>query len=429
MANANPLASLALSPMRRLATDARAASRVLGHTSTAKKNAALRGMSDALREHARSIVSANAEDVEAARAEGKNAAFLDRLLLDVQRVNAMADAVDEVIALPDPVGEVTDEWKRPNGLRIEKVRLPLGTLLMIYESRPNVTSDAAALCLKSGNAVILRGGKESMRSNKAILEALHQGISWAEIPTHSVQLVPTPDHAAMLELLQLDGLIDLCIPRGGEALLRFVAENARVPVVKHYKGVCHVYVHSAADLEKATNIIVNAKTHRPGVCNAAECLLVDRAVADRFLPMAGPALASKKVELRACPTSFAILQRAHVPVKIAAPDDFGREFLDLILAVRVVKDLDQALEHIATFGSEHTEAIITHDDDAAGRFATEVNASAVMINASTRFNDGGELGLGAEIGISTSRLHAFGPMGLRELTSQKYVVHGRGQVR
>jgi glutamate-5-semialdehyde dehydrogenase len=312
---------------------------------------------------------------------------------------------------------------------VEKVRLPLGVVLMIYESRPNVTSDAAALCLKSGNAAILRGGSESAHSNRAIARALHVGLSKAGLSKDAIQLVPTTDREALLELIKLEGLIDLCIPRGGEGLIRFVTQNARVPVVKHYKGVCHVYVHEKAPLEMAEQIVVNAKASRPGVCNAAECLLVDRAIAEAALPKLGKALAQAGVELRGCPTSVSLLARADVPVKPASPEDYGNEFLDKILAVRVVRDFDQALEHIQTYGSEHTEAIVTSDVFAAERFTREVVASAVVVNASTRFNDGGELGLGAEIGISTSRLHAFGPMGLRELTAQKYVVNGAGQVR
>lgn len=421
--------TVAKQDVRTLAETARTASRALSIAPTRQKDEALRSMARHLRAASSAILAANAEDVSVARSAGKNAAFVDRLLLDPQRLESMARAVEAVANLEDPVGEVTEDWKRPNGLEVRKVRLPLGVVLMIYESRPNVTSDAAALCLKSGNAVLLRGGSESARSNQAIAEALRKGLAEAGLPEHSIQMVPAGERESLLELLKLEGLIDLCIPRGGEGLIRFVAENARIPVVKHYKGVCHVYVHEAADLDMAARITVNAKASRPGVCNAAECLLVDRAVAERFLPLVGRALADKKVELRGCPTTVAVLSRAGVPVKPAAEDDYGQEFLDLILAVRVVKDLDAALAHVSRYGSEHTEAIVTEDTEAASRFTREVTASGVMWNASTRFNDGGELGLGAEIGISTSRLHAFGPMGLRELTSQKYVVHGTGQVR
>ena len=408
---------------------AKAASRTLARASTAMKDAALGAMAAALRHSSKAILEENRRDVERARAAGQNAAFLDRLTLTEPRVEAMARAVEAVAALPDPIGEVTDSWRRPNGLQIEKVRLPLGVILMIYEARPNVTSDAAALCLKSGNAAVLRGGSEAFATNQAILRALKAALVQSGFPEGTLTDVPTTERSALLELLQMDDLISLCIPRGGESLIRFVAQNARVPVVKHYQGVCHVYVERTASVTDATAIIVNAKAQRPGVCNAAECLLVDRDIAEQLLPVAGKALREKGVELRACPTSLAILRRAGVDCLAATPGDFGQEFLDLILAVRVVRDLDGALEHIERYGSEHTEAILTQSLPAAERFTREVASSAVVVNASTRFNDGGELGLGAEIGISTSRLHAFGPMGLRELTAQKYVVRGTGQVR
>ena len=411
--------------MRTLALESRAAARVLVSATTEQKNAALRAMALAIRASSAELCAANRADVEEATRAGKNTAFLDRLLLDAPRVEAMAAAVESVAALPDPIGEVTERWTRPNGLKVRKERLPLGVVLMIYEARPNVTSDAAALCLKSGNAAILRGGSESFRTNQAIAHALHQGLVKAGLPEKSVQLVPTTDRESMLELLKLEGLIDLCIPRGGEGLIRFVVEHARVPVVKHYQGVCHVYVEKTADLAIAERIIVNAKASRPGVCNAAECLLVDAEVAASFLPAAAKALKAKGVELRADPRALTLMEGA-VPAK---PGDFGKEFLELILAVKVVDGFEDAVAHIAQYGSEHTEAIITRDEKLAKRFTREVTASAVMVNASTRFNDGGELGLGAEIGISTSRLHAFGAMGLKELTAQKYVVEGDGQVR
>jgi glutamate-5-semialdehyde dehydrogenase len=421
--------TLAKDDVRALAEAARAASRVLATAPTGQKDEALRAMARHLRASTPAIVAANAEDLAAARSAGKASAFLDRLLLDAGRVEGMARAVEAVAGLKDPVGEVTEEWDRPNGLHVRKVRLPLGVVLMIYEARPNVTSDAAALCLKSGNAALLRGGSEAARSNAAIAAALARGLTEAGLPAACVQPVPPGERETLLELLKLEGLIDLCIPRGGEGLIRFVAENARIPVVKHYKGVCHVYVHGAADLEMATRVVVNAKASRPGVCNAAECLLVDRTVAERFLPGAARELVAKGVELRGDAATVEVLGRAGVPVKPAEAEDWGREFLDLILAVRVVEGLEEALGHIARYGSEHTEAIVTAEAAVAERFTREVQASAVVWNASTRFNDGGELGLGAEIGISTSRLHAFGPMGLRELTSQKYVIHGQGQVR
>jgi glutamate-5-semialdehyde dehydrogenase len=415
--------------VRSLAEAARAASRALAIAPTEQKDAALRAMARHLRRAAPAILAANAEDVAGARAAGRTGALVDRLVLNESRLEAMARAVEEVATLKDPVGEVTETWERPNGLQVRKARLPLGVVLMIYEARPNVTSDAAALCLKSGNAALLRGGSEAARSNAAIAEALAAGVAEAGLPAACVQPVPPGERETLLELLKLEGLIDLCIPRGGEGLIRFVVENARVPVVKHYKGVCHVYVHAAADLDMASRIAVNAKASRPGVCNAAECLLVDRAVAERFLPQVGRELVAKGVELRGCPSTVQVLQAAGVPVKPASEEDWGYEFLDLILAVRVVEGLEGALEHIGRYGSEHTEAIVTTQEVVAQRFTREIQASAVVWNASTRFNDGGELGLGAEIGISTSRLHAFGPMGLRELTSQKYVIHGQGQVR
>jgi glutamate-5-semialdehyde dehydrogenase len=421
--------TLAKDDVRSLAEAARAASRVLATAPTGQKDEALRAMARHLREATPAILAANAGDLAAARSAGKPGAFLDRLLLDAGRVEGMAKAVEAVAGLKDPVGEVTEEWDRPNGLHVRKVRLPLGVVLMIYEARPNVTSDAAALCLKSGNAALLRGGSEAARSNAAIAAALAAGLTQAGLPAACVQPVPPGERETLLELLKLEGLIDLCIPRGGEGLIRFVAENARIPVVKHYKGVCHVYVHGAADLEMATRVVVNAKASRPGVCNAAECLLVDRAVAERFLPGVGRELVAKGVELRGDAATVEVLARAGVPVRPAEAEDWGREFLDLILAVRVVEGLEEALGHIGRYGSEHTEAIVTAEAGVAERFTREVQASAVVWNASTRFNDGGELGLGAEIGISTSRLHAFGPMGLRELTSQKYVIHGQGQVR
>ncbi len=415
--------------MRALAMKSRAAARTLVAAPTEQKDTALRAMAVALRAGSAELCAVNALDVEDARRAGKNAAFLDRLSIDAARVEAMAAAVESVAALPDPIGEVTERWTRPNGLKVRKERLPLGVVLMIYEARPNVTSDAAALCLKSGNAAILRGGSESFRTNQAIARALQAGLAKAGLPEDSVQLVPTVDRESMLELLKLEGLIDLCIPRGGEGLIRFVVEHARVPVVKHYQGVCHVYVERTADLAVAERIIVNAKASRPGVCNAAECLLVDSSIAAAFLPAAGRALVGKGVELRGDSRTVAMLSAAGVPVTTAKAEDYGREFLELILAVKVVDGFEGALAHIAQFGSEHTEAIVTRDQALASRFTREVTASAVMVNASTRFNDGGELGLGAEIGISTSRLHAFGAMGLKELTAQKYVVEGDGQVR
>ncbi|MBX7100089.1 MAG: glutamate-5-semialdehyde dehydrogenase [Myxococcaceae bacterium] len=406
---------------------ARAAARVLATATTARKNRALRAMAKAIRAATARILAANALDLDAAK--GRDAAFLDRLRLDEGRVKGIARAVEAVAALSDPVGEVTERWKRPNGLQVEKVRLPLGVVLMIYESRPNVTSDAAALCLKSGNACVLRSGREALHSSRAIAAALATGLRVAGLPKDCVQLVQQTEHAALLEWLALDGLVDLCIPRGGEGLIRFVAQHARIPVVKHYQGVCHVYLHRDAKPAMAERIAVNAKASRPGVCNAAECLLVDRAAPEALLPRVARALVAHGVELRGCPETVRRLRAANVPVQRAAEGDFGKEFLALTMAVKVVDGLDGALGHIARYGSEHTEAVVTASRAVGERFTREVAASAVIVNASTRFNDGGELGLGAEVGISTTRLHAFGPMGLKELTSQKYVVRGKGQVR
>ena len=368
---------------------------------------------DAVEKRAAAILGAN--EVDLARASDQPAAFIDRLRLDEKRLRAMAAAMREVAALPDPVGEVVESYARPNGLRVERVRAPLGVVLMIYESRPNVTAEAAALCLRSGNAALLRGGSEALQTNSAIA---------ACFPEDAVQLV-SPDRALLDELLQLHEQIDLCIPRGGPSLIRFVAERARVPVIKHYQGVCHLYVAADADLAMASRIAVNAKAQRPGVCNALECLLVDVGRAPEALPRLAAALRGAGVELR-CDERALPLVAGGVP---AMENDFGREFLDLKLAVAVVDGIDGALRHIARYGSRHTESIVTRDPQLAQRFLNEVDASCVLWNASTRFNDGGELGLGAEIGISTSKLHAYGPMGLRELTCTRYVVRGDGQVR
>jgi glutamate-5-semialdehyde dehydrogenase len=417
------------SNMRALAESSRAGARVLARAPTRQKDEALRAGADALTRRARKILSENRADLAAARKAGQGAAFLDRLALDPGRIEAMARSLREVASLPDPVGEVTSSWRRPNGLSVKKVRIPLGVVLMIYEARPNVTVDAAGLCVKSGNAVVLRPGSDALRSSTALAEAFGEGLEAAGLPREAAQVVPTTDREATFALLQLDDLLDLAIPRGGPSLIRAVAERSRVPVVKHYQGVCHLFLDASAPVEQAVALAVNGKVQRPGVCNALECLLVHRGAAAKLLPPGGRALSGAGVELRCDPTSLTILRRAGVGAVAAKPEDFGREFLDLVLAVRVVPGIDGALAHIARYGSEHTEAILTRDLESARRFEREVIASAVMVNASTRFNDGGELGLGAEIGISTTKLHAFGPMGLAELTAQKYVVEGDGQVR
>ena len=407
-----------------LAERARTASRELSRGSGEQRVRALNLFAGEL-ESARvasAMEAANAADVRGAAAE--NAAFLDRLRLDAGRLAELARAVREVATLPDPVGEVVERTTRPNGLRVERVRSPLGVVLMIYESRPGVTADAAALCLRSGNAVLLRGGSEALQSNSVLVDAFQRALAKAGLPEDAVQLVP-PDRALLDALLQEDERIDLCIPRGGTSLIRFVAERSRIPVVKHYQGVCHLYVAADADLDQAERLAVNAKTQRPGVCNALECLLVDAGIAPQALPRLGRALQAAGVELRADSRAL-----PHLPsARAAAPDDFGREFLDLVLAVAVVDGVEGALGHIARYGSRHNEAICTRDESLADRFVKEVDASCALVNASTRFNDGGELGLGAEIGISTSKLHAYGPMGLRELTCTRFVVRGDGQVR
>jgi glutamate-5-semialdehyde dehydrogenase len=366
-----------------------------------------------IEKRAADILAAN--EVDLAKAKGENPAFLDRLRLDRKRLGAIAQALVEVASLPDPVGEIVESQTRPNGLRVDRVRAPLGVVLMIYESRPNVTAEAAALCLRSGNAALLRGGSEALQTNSVIADCF---------PQDAVQLVP-PDRTLLDELLQLDEHIDLCIPRGGPSLIRFIADRARVPVIKHYQGVCHLYVAADADLDMAVRIAVNAKAQRPGVCNALECLLVDARIAPTALSRLAPALREAGVELRCDERALPLVSGGVA----AMADDFGREFLDLKLAVAVVDGIDGALRHIARYGSRHTEAIVAKDPQIASRFMNEVDASCVLWNASTRFNDGGELGLGAEIGISTSKLHAYGPMGLRELTCTRYVVRGDGQVR
>jgi glutamate-5-semialdehyde dehydrogenase len=351
--------------------------------------------------------------------------MIDRLTLSDKVIASMADGLREVASLPDPVGEVSNMWRRPNGLLVGRQRIPLGVIGFIYESRPNVTVDAAALCLKSGNAVILKGGKEALDSNLALAGVIREALEQAQIPTAAVSVIPTTDRAATSALLKMDELVDVIIPRGGEGLIRFVAENSSVPVLKHYKGVCHVYVDKGADLDMAQEICLNAKCQRPGVCNAMETMLVHQDVADEFLPKIGQAFKEQGVRIRGCHKTCDLLIEANP----ATDDDWPMEYLDLILAVRVVDDMEQALEHIAENSSQHTEAIVTRDYERARRFLSAVDSSVVLVNASTRFNDGGQLGLGAEIGINTSKLHAFGPMGLTELTSQKFIVFGDGQVR
>ncbi len=389
------------------------------------KDRILGAMAEALPGRASAILAANERDHEAAAAAGSSAALLDRLRLDEHRIEAMAEGLRQVARLADPVGDELAVTRRPNGLVIRKVRVPLGVVVMIYESRPNVTADAAGLCFKSGNAVILRGGSEAIESNRAIFESLVEAGTPAGLPEHAIQLVPTTDRAAVKMLLELEGLVDLVIPRGGESLIRAVAEQSRVPVLKHYKGVCHVYVDRAADLDMALAIAVNAKCQRPGVCNAMETLLVHEDVASRFLPRIGEQLTAHGVEIRGDERTCGLVTGA----RPATEADWPREYLDLILSVRIVPDLQAAIDHIERYGTHHSDVIVTNDRSAADRFTREVDSAAVFVNASSRFTDGAEFGLGAEIGISTDKLHARGPCGLEALTTYKYVIEGTGQVR
>jgi glutamate-5-semialdehyde dehydrogenase len=384
-------------------------------------------MADALDAASAEIVAANALDLASAEENGVSGPMLDRLRLDAAGVAKLSAAVREVAAQPDPLGGLEDEQVRPNGLRVARMRIPLGVIAMIYESRPNVTSDAAALCVKAGNAVVLRGGSEALQSNRAIADALRRGLEGSALPADAVQLIPIADRSAIDELLVQEAWIDLVIPRGGEGLIRAVTAKSRIPVLQHYKGVCHVFLDESAPLERARAIALNAKTQRPGVCNAMETLLVHEGAAERLLPPIARAMVDAGVELRGCARTRELV--ADVDVEAATEDDWHAEYLDLTLAIRVVHDLEAAIEHIAEYGSSHTEAIVTDDQASADTFVSAVQSSTVLVNASTRFADGGELGLGAEIGISTSKLHAFGPMGANELTTRKFVVLGEGQVR
>ena len=411
--------------MAEMGRQARRASMILARTPTDLKNRALSVMADSLIAQKDLLIRANSRDLAAARKTGLSPAMIDRLTLGETTIGGIARGLKEVVALPDPVGTVTSLWRRPNGLRVGRMRIPLGVIGIIYESRPNVTADAAALCLKSGNAVILRGGSEAIHSNLAIGGLLQEVLRDLSLPEEAIQIVPTTDREAVTELLKLDEFIDVIIPRGGEELIRAVVRDSRIPVIKHYKGVCHVFVDQGADIAMAVRICMNAKTQRPGVCNAMETLLVHEAVAPLFLPAVADEFRKAGVRLRGCERTRAILPDAEA----ATEADWSREYLDLILSIRVVRDLDQAITHIETYGSLHTEAIVTESYERAQRFLNEVNSSTVLVNASTRFSDGYELGLGAEIGISTTKLHAFGPMGLEELTTTKFIIYGNGQVR
>jgi glutamate-5-semialdehyde dehydrogenase len=408
-----------------MAQKAREASLRLANMPTEDKNKGLHEAAREIRENTASLQEANRKDLAAAKEKGLSSAMVDRLTLSDKTLDQICKSLEEVAALPDPVGEIVSTWKRPNGLEIGKMRIPLGVIGIIYEARPNVTVDAAALCLKSGNAVLLRGGSEAIHSNRALAGLLARACKTSGLPEYAVQLIGTTDRAAVLEMLKQEESIDLIIPRGGEGLIRFVVENSRIPVLKHYKGVCHVYVDQGADPEMAKRICVNAKVQRPGVCNSMETLLIHEKEAETLLPEIAAALRKEGVEIRGCPATLARVPDA-TP---ATEEDWGTEYLDLILSVKVVGSMEEAMEHIDRYGSLHTESIVTQDEGRAERFLRELQSSTVMVNASTRFSDGFEFGLGAEIGISTSKLHAFGPMGLKELTTTKFIVRGQGQIR
>lgn len=412
-----------------MAEAARVASRRLGNLGTEEKNRILLTIADGLEARAGEILVANALDLEAGKIAGLTPAMMDRLRLTSERIPAIARDVRHVASLPDPVGRTLDEFTGAQAISIRKVSVPIGVIAILFESRPNVTIDAAVLCLKSGNATILRGGKEALHSNLALARVLQESGEAAGLPAHAVQLVPFTDRSSVPALVGLDGLVDLAIPRGGHGLIEAVVSNARVPVIKHYDGICHLYLDAAADVEMAAAIAVNAKCQRPGVCNAAESLLIHADAAQRLIPAVGHALAEKRVELRADAAALAILESSGIKAVAATDEDFRTEFLSLIMAVKIVPSLDAAIDHINSHGSHHSDAIITGDEAAARKFLAGVDTAAVYWNASTRFTDGGQFGFGAEIGISTDKLHARGPMGLPELTSYKYIVTGNGQTR
>ena len=408
-----------------MAKDAKQSARFLRVAKRAEKDAALEFMAERILSKKEEIITINAKDTTLARENGLNPAMIDRLTLDEKTITSMIDGLHEVAALPDPVGEVTGMWKRPNGLQVGQIRIPLGVIGFIYESRPNVTVDAAALCIKSGNAVLLKGGSEAMHSNLILNEILSEALKKANLPEKSIQVIPYKEHEAVGILLSMDKYVDMIIPRGGEGLISFVVENSRIPVLKHFKGVCHVYVDEFADLEMARKICFNAKVQRPGVCNAMETMLVGKNAASSFLPGMMEEFTRAGVEIRACENTLRLIPH----LILAKESDWPAEYLDLILAVKIVEDMDEAIDHIERYGSNHTETIVTNDYKRSQEFLERVDASVVLINASTRFNDGFELGLGAEIGINTSKLHAYGPMSLKELTTTKFIVYGSGQVR
>ncbi len=408
-----------------IARNAARAAKKLSRVTETEKNTALLRMAEALERNSKFLLDENAKDVNGAKKAGISKAMLERLTLKQSTIDQMAKGLREVATLPDPVGKIISMWRRPNGLLVGKMRIPLGVIGIIYESRPNVTVDASALCLKAGNAVILRGGSESIKSNLAIASVLRKVLQDTSIPVEAIQVIPVTDREAVAAMLKMEEYIDLIIPRGGEDLIRAVVAQSRIPVIKHYKGVCHIFVDASADMAMAVDICLNAKTQRPGVCNAMETLLVHQTIAGKFLPVVANKMKKAGVVIRGCEKTKSILKR----IEKAVEDDWSAEYLDLVLAVKVVENMNEAIAHIEKYGSLHTESIITGDYSNAQRFLNDVNSSTVLVNASTRFSDGFELGLGAEIGISTTKLHAFGPMGLEELTTTKFIIYGNGQVR
>ncbi len=407
------------------AKEAREGARSLGKASSKQKNLALIKMAEALKKRAKDLIKENAKDIVFAQKKGLSKAMVDRLTLTNKRIDEMAQGLIEVAALPDPVGEVVKMWQRPNGMSVGKMRVPIGVIGIIYESRPNVTADATSLCLKAGNAVVLRGGSEAINSNRAIVKILRDVAKKEGLNEGVVTFIDIPDREAVMEMLKLEGIVDLIIPRGGEGLIRAVTENSRIPVLKHYKGVCHVFVDRDADLQMAEDICFNAKVQRPGTCNAMETMLVDKKVARKFLPAMAARFRKAGVVMKGCPETTKILRG----IDSAKEKDYYNEYLDLVLNIRVVKDIDEAMEHIAKYSSAHSDSVVTKDYAKGMRFLREVDSSAVFVNASTRLNDGYEFGLGAEIGISTDKIHARGPMGLEELTCTKFIVFGNGQIR
>jgi glutamate-5-semialdehyde dehydrogenase len=407
------------------AKEAREGARSLGKASSKQKNLALIKMAEALKKRAKELIRENAKDIVFAQKKGLSKAMIDRLTLNNKRIDEMAQGLMEVAALPDPVGEVVKMWQRPNGMSVGRMRVPIGVIGIIYESRPNVTADATSLCLKAGNAVILRGGSEAIHSNRAIVKILRDVAKKEGLNEGVVTFIDIPDREAVMEMLKLEGIVDLIIPRGGEGLIRAVTENSRIPVLKHYKGVCHVFVDRDADLQMAEDICFNAKVQRPGTCNAMETMLVDKKVAHKFLPVMAARFKKAGVVMKGCPETTKILR----DIDSAKEKDYYNEYLDLVLNIRVVKDIDEAMEHIAKYSSAHSDSVVTKDYAKGMRFLREVDSSAVFVNASTRLNDGYEFGLGAEIGISTDKIHARGPMGLEELTCTKFIVLGNGQIR